>query len=184
MRVSVADITEQVGLHKRFDLQIELEPVEINGTVHRFDQPFKGQAELWNSGEEILVKARLEGEAEVPCSRCLTSFQLPIRVAFQEVLREGAPPAPGSKEAEAADELQEHTVTYYEGDEVDLSEPLRENVLLELPMKPLCSDLCKGLCPSCGQNLNEGPCQCKHENQPDPRLAKLRDLLPGPETNS
>jgi uncharacterized protein len=63
----------------------------------------------------------------------------------------------------------------YSGDEIDLSELLRESLLLELPMRPLCSDDCVGLCSVCGKNLNQGPCGCVHDDV-DPRWAVLKDL--------
>jgi uncharacterized protein len=59
---------------------------------------------------------------------------------------------------------------------LDLRKPLREQILLAMPMHLLCRPDCKGLCPNCGQNLNEGPCQCSTENI-DPRLAVLKKLL-------
>lgn len=59
---------------------------------------------------------------------------------------------------------------------LDLDELLRSDILLELPYKYLCREDCKGLCPSCGKNLNEGPCSC-NLHQVDPRLEVLKKLI-------
>jgi len=68
-------------------------------------------------------------------------------------------------------------VNFYTEMTVDLTEEIRQCLLLELPMKPLCRTDCKGLCPQCGHNRNEGPCSCRTEEPEDP-WEKLRSLLP------
>ena len=69
-------------------------------------------------------------------------------------------------------------VGYYDGDRLDLGEVVREQVLLALPLKPLCREDCRGLCPRCGQNRNLGPCGCPPPEEPgDPRLEPLRKLV-------
>ena len=69
-----------------------------------------------------------------------------------------------------------------EAHEVDLTEPVRQSVLLEIPMKPLCRPDCAGLCPHCGKNRNEGPCDCQEEPA-DPRLSVLADWLKSEQVN-
>lgn len=186
MRINVAEIKLEAGNHKRFPVQVAVESIEMAGQVVQFDRPFEGEAEIWNAGDRLLVKAELSGEATLQCSRCLAPTTLPLDVSFEEEFIEGAP----AHEAEEDDEQETEvdagrSVTYYSGDEIDLSETLRDNVLLELPMKPLCSEDCAGLCPGCGTNLNTGSCQCAEETHTvDPRLAALKDLLRKPDSNS
>jgi len=179
MRVAVIDIKRAPGMHKDVPIQIQLDPVEIGGQQIRFDEPFTGQAEIWNSGENLLVRAKLAGEAQVPCSRCLTTFTSPFKVTFEEEFIEGLP-----SEDEDVEALDERTVTYYEGDEIDLTESLRDNVLLELPMKPICRVDCKGLCPYCGEDKNLVSCECQETVDVDPRLVIFKDLLRKPESDS
>jgi uncharacterized protein len=69
----------------------------------------------------------------------------------------------------------ETEIGYYQGEGLELEDALREQVLLAVPLKAVCRPECKGLCPQCGQNLNEGSCSC-HEKQEDPRWHALRDL--------
>lgn len=179
MRIAVEEIKSEAGLHKTVPVEFTLEPVEFSGETFRFDRPFSGEAEIWNTGDELMVRARLSGEAEVGCGRCLTRFRLPLKVSFTELFREGEP----TEEAEE-EEGDEYTLTYYTGDQIDLTDSLRENVLLELPMQPICRKDCKGLCPTCGANLNDEACQCAAETAVDPRLAKLEELFRKPDSNS
>jgi uncharacterized protein len=80
-----------------------------------------------------------------------------------------------SQEEEREVEEDDLETSYYRDDQVDLSELLREQFYLALPMKPLCRDDCKGLCAQCGTNLNTGTCDC-HPAWDDPRLAPLKQL--------
>jgi uncharacterized protein len=173
MRVNVAEVKRDEGAHERVNLNVALEPIELGGTQVRFDQPFTGEAEIWNLGDRLLVQGELEGEARLVCSRCLTEYQSPLDVKFEEDFVEGTDP-----ELLKGDDAESgRQVNLYQGDQIDLTETLRDNVLVELPMKPLCSPDCKGLCPTCGANLNHGPCSCTEDVTVDPRLAKLQELL-------
>jgi uncharacterized protein len=91
------------------------------------------------------------------------------------------PAAAGQPEAQEEEvELSDRDVVvgYYEGDRLDLGEVVREQVLLGLPLKPLCREDCHGLCPRCGKNRNAGACGCKPEEEAgDPRLEPLRKLF-------
>jgi len=78
---------------------------------------------------------------------------------------------PGEREVEADD----MDTAFYENDEIDLGQLMQEQFYLALPMKPLCKDDCKGLCPNCGTNLNKATCDCTTHWE-DPRLAALRAL--------
>jgi uncharacterized protein len=80
-----------------------------------------------------------------------------------------------SGEAESEVEDEDLETSYYREDQIDLNELLREQFYLALPMKPLCQEGCKGLCPHCGTNLNAGACACTVERT-DPRLAVLKTL--------
>lgn len=185
LRINVADIKLEAGTHKTVDLEITLEPIEMGGQEVRFEEPFTGEAEIWNAGDRLLVKADVSGEAKLVCSRCLAEYTEILDVSFDEEFVSGEPEEGRTEEDEEEEEESGRTVSLYEGDEIDLTDPLRENILLELPMKPLCDEECKGLCPTCGTNLNEGACKCEGDREVvDPRLAVLKDLLRKPDSNS
>jgi uncharacterized protein len=85
------------------------------------------------------------------------------------------PHAENKGEGEREIEEDDLTTAFYQNDEIDLEQLMREQFYLALPMKPLCSDDCKGLCSMCGTNLNRGTCECKREFE-DPRFAALKEL--------
>ncbi len=112
-------------------------------------------------------------ELELPCSRCLEPFRLPVAAPFDlRYLPASAVSSDGEREVDDED-LE---TSYYENDAIDLNGLMREQFYLALPMKPLCQDDCRGLCPQCGTNLNTGNCSCAPVWE-DPRLAALKNLL-------
>ena len=112
------------------------------------------------------------GEVELACSRCLEPFTLPVKTDFD--LRY-VPHTDNSGEGEREVEEDDLTTAFYTDDEIDLGHLVMEQLHLALPMKPLCSETCKGLCPQCGTNLNAGSCTCDPRWE-DPRLAALKAL--------
>jgi uncharacterized protein len=109
---------------------------------------------------------------ELDCSRCLEAFTVPIDAKF-DVLFLPAGANTGDGEQEVAEE--DLGVSFYKDDTIDLGEVLREQFYLALPMKPLCREDCRGLCPVCGRNRNRETCDCQTE-WVDPRLDALRQL--------
>ena len=109
---------------------------------------------------------------ELPCSRCLEPFTMPVAGSFD--LRY-VPRSENAGEGEREVGEDDLTTAFYDDDQIDLSELIAEQLHLALPMKPLCSETCKGLCPHCGANLNTETCDCS-EKWEDPRLAALKDL--------
>jgi uncharacterized protein len=147
--------------HKE-DPGLEFSAARVTGTVL-----------LAKHGHDILVRGKLTGHLNLACSRCLESFTMPVDVDFDLLL------APGPSEAAGVDQELDQAdldVDYYRGEVVDLESILREQIILMIPLKPLCDDNCKGLCPKCGANLNVTTCQCRPEaaNTPFAHLAKLK----------
>ncbi len=103
----------------------------------------------------IAVRGRLRSSARLECVRCLRTFDLPLAVDLTVVAdRAGAHGRPGG-EADADDQMM-----FHDGRQLDLREQARETLLLELPITPHCREDCRGLCPRCGADLNDGPCGC------------------------
>ncbi len=119
------------------------------------------------------VTGRVETRLRLECGRCLEPFEIPVDSAF-ELRYVPATANTGDDEAEVAED--DLTTAFYKDETLDLGELMHEQFVLALPMKPLCSDACKGLCPRCGTNLNKGTCECKPAWK-DPRLATLEGLL-------
>lgn len=107
---------------------------------------------------------------QLPCSRCLESFTQPVDTDFDLRYQ---PHAANSGEGEKEIEEDDLTTAFYQNDQIDLGQLLREQFYLSVPMKPLCRVDCRGLCPVCGTNLNRETCDCKPAWD-DPRLAALK----------
>jgi uncharacterized protein len=133
----------------------------------------QGECRLLRTQRSILVKCRLSTAVELTCSRCLSLFQQPLTLNFEEeylptVDVVSGVPLPLSEESSTFT-IDEHHI-------LDLMEAIRQYTLLAIPMKPLCREDCAGLCPNCGQNLNQGCCDCLVQDI-DPRWSKLEKLL-------
>jgi uncharacterized protein len=125
---------------------------------------------------------RVQTTLELTCSRCLEPFAVPVDASFElrYVPEPVAGEVPDNEDVEIAD--ADLTTAFYRDGVLDIGELIREQFQLALPMKPLCSAACRGLCALCGTNLNRSECACKPEWQ-DPRLAALKSLLTRPKEN-
>ncbi len=137
------------------------------------DARITGQVTLARHGHDILVRGRLKGQLTLSCGRCLEDFAAPVEAEFDLLLVPGpAAVGPDEEELSAAD----LDLDFYSGEMVDLESILREQIILTLPLKPLCAEICRGLCPRCGANLNREACNCQAEKADSPfaKLAKLK----------
>jgi uncharacterized protein len=126
-----------------------------------------------SGAEAFNVTGRIKTRLELACGRCLEPYEIPVDAAFE--LRY-VPQSQNVGEDEREIGEDDLTTAYYKDGVLDIGELLREQVQLALPMKPLCSDACRGLCPQCGTNLNRTECGCAPAWE-DPRLAPLKSLL-------
>jgi uncharacterized protein len=124
-------------------------------------------------GDAFTVAGRATTTLELDCSRCVEPFPVPVDASFD--LRY-VPHAENTGEGEHEIGEDDLTTAYYREGLLDVIELLREQFQLALPMKPLCSEACHGLCPECGVNLNRTTCDCAPAWE-DPRLAPLKGLL-------
>ncbi|MEP7308160.1 MAG: DUF177 domain-containing protein [Acidobacteriota bacterium] len=128
--------------------------------------------EIFKDGERFRLAGRVQTLLELPCSRCVESFATPVDALFDLRYQ---PQAENTGEGELEIAEDDLTTAFYQHDEIDLAQLMREQFYLSLPMKPLCRETCGGLCSVCGTNLNRGVCACTHAWE-DPRLAALREL--------
>jgi uncharacterized protein len=122
--------------------------------------------------QDIRLKGRLETNIEVACACCLEPVVLPVKRSFDLLYR---PLGTDAGHAELSITDAEAEIGYYQGHGLLLEDTLREQVLLAVPLKTVCRDDCKGLCPHCGKNLNESACSCSDEVE-DPRWAALKEI--------
>jgi len=142
--------------------------VKQNGILHA-----EGSAELLNNTlGELRVRGQMNVNLELHCDRCLEPLNYELAGPFDLFYR----PAPkGPLPHEVAIDDGESQIGFYEGAGIELSEILREHILLSLPMHQICREDCAGICAKCGQNKNTGNCDCTEEHVDD-RWAALRDL--------
>ena len=127
----------------------------------------------YRSGQELFFRGSLGGDIEGVCSRCLKRYSFPLEKRFEFILT----PEPGSAKSRGLNR-DELGLSFYAVEEINLSPYIREQLLLALPMRPLCEDDCRGLCVDCGANLNEESCRCASSSD-DPRMAFFRTLKLG-----
>lgn len=169
MQFNVAQLLkEPTGSTRRHHLVVDIEGID-EGIKPL--SPLEGDMELIRTTDGILVTGKLQTKVELICDRCLEPFAANISIALQEEFRPTIDIITGI----SLHDTDEESTRIDESHTIDLTEVVRQDLLLALPMHPLCRPDCAGLCPHCGKNLNEGPCEC--QKPPDPRLAVLKELL-------
>lgn len=129
-------------------------------------------ADVRKDAQKFRLVGKLKATVELECSRCLDAFRVPIDLSFDLVFLPATENS-GDGEREVADD--DLGVSFYKDSVIDLGDVMREQLYLALPMKPLCRDDCRGLCPICGANWNRESCECQATWE-DPRMAALKDL--------
>jgi uncharacterized protein len=109
--------------------------------------------------DHLRVTGRIVVPVSLVCSRCLVGYESTLDSSFTIIFRKGtAEEASLEEETELSE--QELVSAVYHGDEIDMTHEIEEQIAMEVPLQPLCSDSCKGLCPECGTDLNHETCSC------------------------
>jgi uncharacterized protein len=149
--------------------------IEVNETL-AFDAgsfPVQAQLKIKKVGTEIVINGNILTAVELQCSRCLKDFKRKFSFPFEAIFH----PIEQLKEEEKHElDVEELDMGFYAKDELDLFDIIKEQVMLNLPMKALCNDFCKGICLRCGADLNAGDCSCSKKDI-DPRLVSLKKFL-------
>ena len=127
----------------------------------------------WLDEALLSVEIKISAEIIAECARCLKSVSLEISDNLMYLYHLQGDE--DEKEFEGFDDYMPVEIEYF-GRVIDIMPQIQESVITLLPMKVLCREDCKGICPNCGKNLNEGECNCKNENT-DPRLEALRNFI-------
>jgi len=140
-------------------LRAEAGAAELGLSETEWPRPIVGILDLERNGDTISVRGRLEAEATLECVRCLKPYSLPLDVPF-EVYSERA----GTGQQLEEEELERGDyMKFHDGRRLDVRDAVRETLLVELPIAPHCHEDCRGLCVSCGADLNEKECACQAE---------------------
>ncbi|MGS0764181.1 YceD family protein [Syntrophomonas curvata] len=143
--------------------------LEESGGEYRENLEVKGLVE--KSGKHYRAHGQVKTALELQCSRCLESFYYPVVAQFQLNLVESK---------YQAEYFRDEDVVFFSSDEVEIQPYVEGLIFSEIPLTPLCSPNCKGICQQCGINRNMAQCQCLYENT-DPRWDKLKNLKAGKE---
>lgn len=169
MQIDVSKLLQSdVGTESSLKLSEEIEDLdkEIKAV-----SPASGEIELLHTDEGILIKVNFNIMLELVCSRCLEKFKKKIRVEFEQ---EYVPFWKKTDDKMREEERSEGFVID-KNNKIDISETIRQEILINLPMKIICKSSCHGLCSQCGQNLNIKKCKCKKIKSTGER--KLKDYL-------
>lgn len=162
MILDVRPILRTPGKRESFQFSLDLRDLEFAGR-RPVSRPVEVEGEVWNSADVLTLTLTAETVLDAVCDRCGRAFSREKRVEYTCMLAE---------ELHSGDSDE---IVLLENGRVDAGDLARTAFILDMDTKTLCSKDCKGLCPRCGANLNDGPCGCKREA--DPRLAALAALL-------
>ena len=169
-RFNVAQLLQElVGATRRYDLDDDYLDLDDGQRIRHI----KGNIRLTRTQNGVLADVDPHGYLEAECGRCLDQVEQPLDFPFSEEFYQTVVVNTGARLPKPEDP---DTFLIDEAHKLDLGEAMREYALLSVPMLPLCREDCKGLCPQCGSNLNEGPCDCDTD-EVDDRLAALKQLL-------
>ncbi len=165
MILDLSDIIKNDTDAMAVSCEIDLSGVEFMGEDFLFSSPLHMEGVLRNNTKNLELKAVITGKMQVRCARCAKPFETDVNFKLSEILlREDGEISPDSD------------AVVFSGYSVDLTEIVTNNFFMNVSGRYLCKDDCKGLCPICGSDLNEGECTCNNE-QIDPRWAKLAEIM-------
>ncbi|NIA08880.1 MAG: hypothetical protein GWP10_03715 [Nitrospiraceae bacterium] len=137
----------------------------------KIQSPIKGEVFLCRVDRDIHLKGKVRASIGLICHRCLEEYIQEVHADFSYVLV----PSMLEKE-EVAFDTEDMEISLYDGVEIQLGEIFREQILLQIPMRHLCKEDCRGICPSCGANLNKEECRCQKKSLDSP-FSVLKKLL-------
>jgi uncharacterized protein len=141
-------------------------------TICRIAAPVALNVAVRKDRTQFRLVGRVKTTIELTCSRCLEGYHMPVDEAFDVLYLPHTPAGQGDDRMVEDDDL---STAFYEDNVIDLGLLMQEQCYLAVPMKPLCQEDCRGLCPECGTNFNTGSCECR-ATWVDPRLAVLDQL--------
>lgn len=175
MKLNVAQLLKAaVGGTREYDVEETFSEVEDQ----RLTRPVHVHLHLTRINDGILARGDVETAIETACSRCVETAEQPIAFHFEERFLPTIDISSGHPVKLEEEDPGEPVFTIDANHNLDLDELVRQGIVIETPMHPLCAASCKGLCSRCGANLNLGACACEPEPPSGPMAAILKDLVP------
>ena len=159
-------------------LNVECLPadLELEDPEYTFPEPVRRSVVFKLVRPRVVANGELETVGVSQCVRCLGEARVTVKAPVNAIYENQKEMREGRSEVVTA---EEQIVTPFNGDWIQPEEELRESLALELPSLPLCKPDCKGLCPRCGANLNEGPCNCPTEETEAEEVSSWKEALKG-----
>lgn len=136
--------------------------------------PISYDIRISRAGSRIMVQGSLNVTLQLSCSRCLEHVTFAVDPEFRFFF---SPPHSLRLSPEVELQREDLDIEFYSDDALDVRQIIRDQIILTLPLNPLCKESCKGLCPYCGRNKNQGTCECSGEALMHPNLEILKDFL-------
>lgn len=167
MKLDLREILDTPGAKLPFEQELDTERLDFD-SVEEYMGPIEARGVIVNTAGVLTARGEINARMKCTCDRCGAEFELERKVKVD------VPLIPAE---ESSDDFGDYESEAYpiEGDWLDLDDLLETEFILDMPGKFLCREDCKGLCPKCGKNLNDGECDCRREL--DPRFAALAQLL-------
>ncbi len=178
MEIHLEQIKED-GLAFEFENSVETFPIlaemVTNGECE-FTAPIKAALRALRIDDLVEIDGHIETTVRLPCSRCLKLFETPLKSNFELTYMQHAADVIEETEPQEIElSAEDMGIGYFEGEIINLKDGIQEQVVMEFPLRPLCNLDCKGLCPKCGADLNEDPCDCDQRPSPG-SFAILKNL--------
>ena len=165
MLINLSDIIKDDGGKLELKESFQMPTTEFLGEEFTFSEPCMLTGVILNNTKSLELKGEVTGKMGVHCARCGKPLTVSLKYPVEEILVR-----------EDANFSEDEDVIVYSGSEVELMDAIVNGFLLNVSAKFLCDEDCRGLCPVCGKNLNEGECGCNREYI-DPRLEKLAEIM-------
>lgn len=166
MKIDLSNLINGSDYQINLDDTIEINEIKTEEIDIKLTKPIDIKGGIYNTDDGIYLQAKVDFEFKSKCARCLKDItiheqsNLDYQIKFEEDV----------------DDISDEELIVVSGYTLDLTKPIISSILLSLPMKTVCDENCKGICPKCGKDLNKGQCNCEDDNV-DPRLAKLKELM-------
>ncbi|WP_026475962.1 YceD family protein [Alkaliphilus transvaalensis] len=174
MKIDLTALKKEKKDQVDLNFLLNLDTIDYYGDQINVPSPVSVTGKLYVMDKRIYLNCNVKADLLVDCSRCLEPFtyQLDEKINAELV----------QEDSNEENQDDEDDLIFYQDEVIELDEIIKESIFINVPLKTLCSDNCKGLCVQCGKNLNVHECQCSIEEEQeeevlDPRLAKLKELL-------
>lgn len=163
LTINVATLGEG---QSKFEADVPVEDIDLADS-NEFNNPIHVLHDINKVGDEIFIKSSLSTKVDLICDVCLDDFATDVNEQVDIIL---------TKDTDLVEREEEDVYLYSDAaPKIDITDSVRQTLLLAIPFKKVCREDCKGLCPQCGVNLNHEQCSCTHERI-DPRWSGLKNI--------